>query len=46
MDYRKYIAEKLNVDGVEATDVALPPNSEMGDYALPCFKLAKVLRYK
>lgn len=44
MDYRKYIAEKLNVDGVEATDVALPPNSEMGDYALPCFKLAKVLR--
>ncbi len=44
MDYRKYIAEKLNVDGVEATDVALPPNSGMGDYALPCFKLAKVLR--
>ena len=24
--------------------IALPPNTEMGDYALPCFKLAKLLR--
>ncbi len=44
MDYREYIANKLNTSGVEAADIALPPNSEMGDYALPCFKLAKVMR--
>lgn len=44
MDYREYIATKLNIEGVEAADVALPPNSEMGDFALPCFKLAKVMR--
>ncbi|MDE6505057.1 MAG: arginine--tRNA ligase [Clostridia bacterium] len=44
MDYRVYIAEKLNVDGIAASDIALPPNSEMGDYALPCFKLAKIFR--
>lgn len=44
MDYRDYIAKKLNIEGVAASDVALPPNSEMGDYALPCFKLAKIFR--
>lgn len=44
MDYRQYIAKKLNVEGVAPSDIVLPPNSEMGDYALPCFKLAKVFR--
>ncbi|MDE7082326.1 MAG: arginine--tRNA ligase [Clostridia bacterium] len=44
MDYRDYIAKKLNTEGVAAADITLPPNSEMGDYALPCFKLAKVFR--
>ncbi len=48
MDYKKYIAEKLNVEGMEKEElyelIALPPNTEMGDYALPCFKLAKLLR--
>ena len=48
MDYKKYIAEKLQVEGVSAEEIyesiALPPNTEMGDYALPCFKFAKVLR--
>lgn len=44
MDYRIYIAEKLNITDIAAGDIALPPNSEMGDYALPCFKLAKVFR--
>ena len=24
--------------------IALPPNTEMGDYALPCFKFAKLMR--
>ena len=48
MDYKKYIAEKINVEGVTQEElydlIALPPNLEMGDYALPCFKFAKVLR--
>ena len=44
MDYRDYIANKLNTEGVTSADIILPPNSEMGDYALPCFKLAKVFR--
>ncbi len=48
MDYREYIAENIKIDGVTKEEiyssVALPPNSEMGDYALPCFKFAKVLR--
>ena len=48
MDYKNYIASKLNIDGVETEQLAsfleVPPNTEMGDFALPCFKLAKVLR--
>lgn len=48
MDYKKYIAGKINVEGVSAEEIAsaitLPPNSQMGDYALPCFKFAKALR--
>lgn len=48
MDYKKYISEKIKVDGVSEGEIydllALPPNTEMGDFALPCFKFAKVLR--
>ncbi len=48
MDYKKYIAEKLQIDGVTSGEIyellALPPNTEMGDYALPCFKFAKIMR--
>lgn len=48
MDYKEYIAQKIKIDGIPteeiATTIALPPNSEMGDYALPCFKFAKILR--
>ena len=48
MDYKKYIAEKLKIDGVTEEEVydalALPPTSEMGDYALPCFRFAKIFR--
>ena len=48
MDYKEYIAQKIKIDGVSQEEIcasiALPPNSEMGDYALPCFKFAKILR--
>lgn len=48
MDYKRYISEKLKIEGMSAQEIygliALPPTSDMGDYALPCFKLAKILR--
>ena len=48
MDYKKYIADKIEIDGVSKDEIyeliALPPNTEMGDYALPCFKFAKIMR--
>ncbi len=48
MDYKKIIAEKLNIEGVSAEQlysfIEIPPNNDMGDFALPCFKLAKVMR--
>lgn len=48
MDYKKYISEKINIDGVTSEEIAgyitAPPSQEMGDYALPCFRFAKALR--
>lgn len=48
MDYKKYIAEKTDIEGVSKEDLAgfleVPPTLDMGDYALPCFKLSKILR--
>ncbi|HIX08683.1 MAG TPA: arginine--tRNA ligase [Firmicutes bacterium] len=48
MDYRQYIAEKIKAEGVSAEEIAslltVPPDPAMGDYALPCFRFAKVLR--
>ncbi len=48
MDYRRYIAERLKVEGLSveeiAESIAVPPDSSMGDYALPCFRFAKVMR--
>lgn len=48
MDYKRYISERLHVEGVTSEDLyALltePPTPDMGDYALPCFKLAKTMR--
>lgn len=49
MDYKKKIAEviKSKVDiELEAIEklIEIPPQPEMGDYAFPCFKLAKIFR--
>ena len=48
MDYKHYIAERILIEGVSAKEIeenlAVPPDSSMGDYALPCFKFAKILR--
>ena len=48
MDYKYYIAEKIKIEGFTAEQLkgmlSVPPNREMGDYALPCFPFAKVFR--
>ena len=48
MDYKEYISGKLKIEGADKSEIysliALPPVSDMGDYALPCFKFAKILR--
>ena len=48
MDYKKIIAEKLNIEGVSIEElvsfIETPPNNDMGDFALPCFKLSKIMR--
>ena len=47
MDYKKLIAEKLNIDEIEESEVysliVTPPDTSLGDYAVPCFKFAKKL---
>ena len=48
MDYKAYIAERIPAEGVSAAElmeaIAVPPDTTLGDYALPCFKFAKVMR--
>lgn len=49
MDYKKLIAQRINefvdleVEKIESL-IEIPPKPEMGDYAFPCFQLAKVMR--
>ena len=41
----KEIAEVTNLDSKELENyIEIPPNSDLGDYAFPCFRLAKELR--
>ncbi|MBE6052236.1 MAG: arginine--tRNA ligase [Clostridium sp.] len=49
MDYKKKVAElisaevELDIEKVEQL-IEIPPKPEMGDYAFPCFQLAKTMR--
>ena len=47
IDFKKEIANELkkitNIEEIESY-IEIPSNKEMGDYSLPCFKLAKELR--
>lgn len=48
IDYKKQICESIakltNLNCEELIKyIEIPPNSEMGDYTFPCFKLAKEL---
>ena len=48
MDFKKYIAARLQAGELTKDEIcamlAQPPNSEMGDFAFPCFRLAKTMR--
>lgn len=48
MDYKKKIAELIQIEGVGADEIssmlAFPKDLSMGDYCLPCFKFAGKLR--
>ena len=49
IDFKKIIGEKISkaaeLDANEVTSyIEIPPNTDLGDYAFPCFKLAKTLR--
>ena len=49
MDYKKIVAERikehleLELEAIEGL-IEIPPKPEMGDFAFPCFQLAKTLR--
>lgn len=49
MDYKKKVAEviskhvDMDIESIEKL-IEIPPKSEMGDYAFPCFQLAKAFR--
>lgn len=49
MDYKKIISERLKqvvdleIEKIESL-VEIPPKSDMGDFAFPCFQLSKVMR--
>lgn len=50
MDFKEIIIDEIikNTDGIERDDIdssiEVPPNFDMGDYALPCFKFAKLMK--
>ena len=49
INFKEIIAKKIsNIIEMDINEVInyieIPPNKEMGDYAFPCFRLAKVLK--
>ena len=48
MDFKRHIAANIKAGDLSQDEIyamlALPPNTETGDFALPCFKLAKTMR--
>ncbi len=48
MDFKAHIAARVKAGELTQKEIydliALPPNTEMGDFALPCFRLAKAMR--
>ena len=45
IEIAKAISKITNIEEKELVSyIEIPPNSDLGDYAFPCFKLAKALR--
>ena len=48
MDFKAHIAARVKAGELTQEEIyamiALPPNTERGDFALPCFRLAKTMR--
>lgn len=48
MDYKQYVSQRLKIEGFSESEIysltVVPPDTTLGDYALPCFKFAKVFR--
>lgn len=48
MDYKKYVQDLINIDGVDKAEVdaLVQPakDTALADYCLPCFKFAKLMR--
>ena len=48
MDFKKHIASRVQAGEMTEQEIydliAIPPTTEMGDFALPCFRLAKAFR--
>ena len=48
MDFKRHIASRIAAEGLSEQELydmlALPPDTAMGDFALPCFRLAKTMR--
>ena len=47
-DYKKIISQNIKLEGATAEEIysqlSYPTDAAMGDYCLPCFKYAKLLR--
>lgn len=41
MDFKRVIAKALKID---ESQLEVPPDSKLGDYAFPCFSLSKKLK--
>lgn len=48
MDFKRHIASRVQAGEMTEQEIydliAIPPTTEMGDFALPCFRLAKAFR--
>lgn len=48
MNYKQLIASKIKIENVTEGEIleniSIPQDAKMGDYCLPCFKYAKILR--
>lgn len=48
MDYKKHLSSLIRLEGVSESEIEnaleVPPNKELGDFALPCFKFSGKLR--